>query len=373
MRAVVLLIAIFVSTVFAEEQSSLYRRALEAEEKGDFITAISLLEDALETEGSYTGEIMGILKQYYAVLGIEFLDAKNSPWRFALDLDVIGIHYEEEGGVSKSTAIIGELFSVVSIARDFYSNQKTHSIGVSFLSDFFQNSDSSALDTNNWILSPSLEYALMARSFALMTGVDFNFNEKNGFNPALYFLFEKYAFKKETNWFALNGFSYVNKILEMRYALNISWHYFKQKGFSTSISLGAHLDVDSTQSLVWVFDKNIFGMPLPPRLEIKSYQAAKLGPVFLNKSSYRFNSPFGIESKIRLSHSSVLNVDELSSVSFFEGNLGVYLFWKMKSVKFHLGVEQLSQHYFVRPELWEGVLPQTTTLTELKLGAKIKF
>jgi len=359
---------------FADEQTSLYRRALEAESYGDIVSAVTLLEEALLTEGEYTEEILQILKQYYNVLGIEFIDAqKQRPWRFGLDFDAIGIRYTEKVNGLNSREWIGEAFSVLSLGYDWHRKQIKHSLEISFLSDLFWKSDSSSLDTNDWVLSPSIQYILMSKSFALSTGIDFTINEKDGFNPDVFFFFEKYAFKKGSRWFALDAFAFVNKILEMRYGFNLSWNQIQKKGLSISTSLGAQLNVDSTVFIQWIYDDNFFDGFDPPYLDVSYYQGVKWGPTLKVKTSYQFENPIGIEIKGRIAPSFLLNGKDSASVSFIEGGFGGYLFVKWDKIRVHVGVEEFLGYYLERPEIWKDYIPKTTLFTEFKIGTSIKF
>ena len=374
MRTAVVLLFLFVLNVFADEQTSLYQRALEAESSGDIVDAITLFEDALFTEGPYTEEILQILKEYYAVLGIDFLDIqKQNLWRFGFDFDAIGVRYEEKESEESSKEWLGEGFSVFSIAYDIYRNQRKHSIEFSFLSEVFLKSDSSSLDTNDWVISPAIEYSLMSKSFALATGANFTLSEGDKINPAFFFLFEKYAFKRDTRLFVLEGFAFINKILEMRSGLNLSWHQNQKKGLSMSASLGLLFNVDSTASILLITDDNYLDGIDSPYLDVSYYQGVKWGPAIQLKSSYQFDNPIGIEMKGSLAPTFLINEKDSLSVSFLEGGLGGCLFAKWDQVQIHAGIEHFIRYYTERPELWKGIIPETMLFTEFKMGTKINF
>lgn len=374
MRLIGILLFSLVLNVFANEQTSIYQRALEAESTGDIVGAITLLEEALLTEGPYSSEILEILKQYYDVLGIDFIEReRHNNWRFSLNLDAIEIHYKEKESLITTKEWLGEVFSILSLAYDINHHQIKHSIELSFLSEFFWKSDSSSLDTNDWALSPTLQYTLMSKSFILSSGVDFTLNEKNGFNPAFFVFFEKDAFKKDFHWFALDGFAFINKIFEMRYGINFSWNLKKKEGLSMSVSLGVHLNVDSTASISLITDDNYFDGVELSYYDLSYFHGAKWGPSFHLNASYQFDNPLGVETKWRLAPSFLINEKNNASLSFLEGGIGCFLFVKWQHLRFHLGVDQFFNHYLNRPVLWNGLIPKTAFFTELKLGTKINF
>ena len=79
--------------VFADTvQDSLFEKALEAEDAGDAVQTIALLEMAREREGTHSEEIRQILSEYYDALGVSGTDfGEERRLHFFSKMELVGI------------------------------------------------------------------------------------------------------------------------------------------------------------------------------------------------------------------------------------------------------------------------------------------
>lgn len=253
MRSLAVVVLLLVSALWAETQQAAYYRAMQAEEAGNLTEALTAFEEAVLIPGPYTEEIQEIINQYK--LALDFTDSSevlvsdrssSLSFRFLGDLGFYGLHYTESGWVEKISEDGGDLFFTLSSFADYAVGDYIHSLGVSAMTDwFFDNEDMPALDTSDWKLTLGLEYVLVAPTFVLDMGVDFNTAPNESFSPSFYSWLEKDFFKFEKQRVGVALWGYYDTDGPLSFAVYGSWHRSSVYGWNGNVYLGVRLEADS--------------------------------------------------------------------------------------------------------------------------------
>lgn len=241
------------SVLYAQSQVDLYTQAMKAEEAGNVTESVSLFEQALAAGGEYSDEIREILAQYYEALGLAEDGSGSFSFRLQSDVGYYGLRYTEFGAKKDSagnsdgdiTESGGDIFASLNLFLDYTRGNWTHSLGITFVSDwFYDNKDMPALDTNDWNIAPGLEYSLVGRNILLDVGVDFNISSDKVFRPAGYAWIEYDIYKYETLRVGVAALGYYRKDGPATASLMGSLHRTAETGFNFSVYVGAKYEAD---------------------------------------------------------------------------------------------------------------------------------
>lgn len=416
MRTVVAVILLLSSLLWAETQEAAYFRAMKAEEAGDVASALAAFEAAVALPGPYTEEIREIIEKYYSALGMT-ADEKTDPWSFRLsgDAGFYGLRYSEFGGVDEASEQGVELFLSLAPFLDYSTGEWIHSFGIGIVGDWFvTNDDMPILDTNDWSFSVGLEYLLVGRSVFVDLGVDLGFSQGESAAPSFYGWFEKDFYRIEKQRLGMALWGYFDSDGPLNLSLYGAWHRTATYGWNANAYLGMRFEADSVVDYVSYLaayqearegystgGNSRFRNPMEACLEIYGEQcfgweiaaidslywsgrdtstvvdvpwdyAMWLGPTLRSQVSYRFRRYVTLEARLNLFYGFVLSGpdDEYERIGKFSGNWSARALWKLGTVSFYLGVEQLYRHYDL-PAYYLGIYPKNTLLTELKAGLKI--
>lgn len=250
---IVALVLLFGSALYAQDQVSLYRQAMEAEAAGDVTESVSLFEQALAAGGEYSDEIREILSEYYDALGLSEDGSGAFSFRLQSDVGFYGLRYTEYGAHLDSagnsdgdiTENGGDLFASVNVYLDYSTGNWIHSFGLTFVSDwFFDNKDMPVLDTSDWTVAPGLEYSLVGRDLLLDVGVDFNITSEGDFKPAGYVWAEYDIYKFDKQRVGVAALGYYRKDGPATASLMGSMHRSATTGFNFDVYVGAKYEAD---------------------------------------------------------------------------------------------------------------------------------
>lgn len=379
---------------------------MKAEESGDISAAVKAFEDAVKISGPYTDEIREILENYYEALGIKG-EREVSPfsWRFVSDLGFYGLHYDENGASSRVNEFGGDLFLSTGANIDYTSGDKLHSLGVNLTGDWFlMNDNMPALDTSDWTLDIGADYSLITSTYVINVGVDLNLAQ--GASPSISFLTlgQKEFYQKGLHRFGGAAWLYYDTDGPLSLALFASWNRTATYGWNGSANLGLRLEADSVMdyrrymqeygkalkeiadhicppgdsseacedSVVWqqVFDQKADSLNVP----IHRYFGKWLGPTVRGRASYRFKNNIAVETKVNLFYGFVVDGPDADyeKMKKFTGSWGASVYWKPSFWTAYFGFEQIYRNYILH-NYYKGVYPESTLLTELKLGFKLAF
>ena len=95
------------------------------------------------------------------------------------------------------------------------------------------------------------------------------------------------------------------------------------------------------------------------------------GPVFRSKLSYKFKNKLALEAKVNLFYGFAVDGpdEDYKKLKRFNGLWGLTLSWKHWKMSYYLGLERNYKRYFM-PRFYRGIYPESSTLTQLKLGVK---
>lgn len=417
MRALAAIVLLLASLVFAEAQDSVYFLALQAEEAGDIPGALSLFEKAVELPGPNTDEIRDILKDYYEAIGLEEDGTEGSvSFRFLGDAGAYALHYNEYGGVHALKEYGGDFFTSVEVLADFYSNGWMNTFGFSFMTDWYLNEKMPTLDTNDWVLTPGIEYALLGESFMWNMGVDFRIPEGNSMAFAWYNWVEKTLIRYDRQTLGVSLWDYVDNDGPMVLALYATWRRTAPVGLNASVSFGARFDADSVVNVEPFWEEVAETCELDPEghcVEPKEddvedsepneeevptedvpeddvpaeetlvalenaftmYWGKWLGPSLRARASYKFRYNISVDAKLNLFYGFVVDwpCDDGDDMQKFSGTWGAQINWSPSFYTVYFGVEQMYLHYVNMSDSYVGLYPKNSFLTEAKLGIKAEF
>lgn len=411
MRALAAIVLLLASLVFAEAQDSVYFLALQAEQAGDIPGALNLFEKAVALPGSNTDEIREILKAYYEAIGMEEDGTEGSvSFRFLGDAGVYGLHYNEYGGVPAIKEHGGDLFVSVEALADFYSNGWLNTFGFSFMTDWYMNDDMQTLDTNDWVLTPGIEYALLGQSFMWNMGVDFRIPEGNSMEFAWYNWVEKTFLRYDRQTLGVSLWDYFDNDGPMILALYATWRRTAPIGLNASISVGMRFDADSVVNVEPFFEEVKIVCEMDPEghcVEAKEepkeeaesdvesaeseipvedvpvvlddaatmYWGKWLGPTLRARATYKFRYNISVDAKLNLFYGFVVDwpCDKGNDMQKFSGTWGMQVNWNPSFYTVYFGVEQMYLHYNNMSIDYVGLYPKNSFLTEAKLGVKAEF
>ena len=376
-RFLCLMVLMFATVLFAETQEEAYYRAMKLEEAGNIRGAITAFEEAAALPGAYTEEIQGIIRDYKAALGATSVDSTN-PWTFHVsgELGFFGMHYKETG--MDEGEIGGDIFLNVNPYVDYETGAWAHTFAMSAQGDYFLNNDEmSVLDTNDWNLTLGLEYTLMGKGLLLDLGYDFNI-EGEQLSSDFYTWIEKDLFHFEKNnvqRLGLVAWAYYQTSGPMSYALYGAWHRTVTEGLNGTIYVGAKYEADS------VFDYKSYFRSVDSVLSdstasiddlvYRNTLGKWLGPVFRSRISYKFKNKIALEAKINMFYGFAVGGpdDEYKKMKKLNGLVGLTFSWKYWKMNYYLGLERNYKRYFT-PRFYRGIYPESSSLTQLKLGVK---
>ena len=354
MRVLAVAILLLVSCLFAESQESAYYKALKAEENGDVSESIKWFETALEIDGPYTEEIKEILDEYYEALG---MDKSALGFRLSADLSFIGIRYDGENR--------GEAVLSLASFLDYTSGSWIHSLGLVYSGNVFLGDTLSVLDTVSWNVSPGLEYDLIAPSFILSAGLNFNINPED-WNPAYFVWLEKdwLRFGKQKVGTAVSFFNENKGILTA--TLFASLHRYAPYGFNMHLFLGPRLESDD------VFDYERY---LEDYTTLREYNVKWLGPQLRGKMAYKFR--YNIKTELTANVFYGLVVDgpsaEYEKMGKLSGSWGPTISWTPNVLSLYLGGEQVFKRYINMPPAYQDVYDKGIYLWKLKAGIQLDW
>ena len=357
--AIATAILLLSSHLFAESQESVYYEALKAEEQGQVSKSIELFERAANIDGPYTDEIKDILKEYYQALG---MDESSLNYRLRGDFSVHGIHYEETGGYEDIKDNGAEAFLDVSLIADYSVSSLMHSFALNYSGTAFLGDTISPLDSTQWTMAPGVEYSLLGESFLICAGIDFKFNIEE-WRPVLYSWLEKSFFRFDRNRFG----AAISVSEEWDYqfiaSLLASWRRFSTHGFNASLFAGPKFMTED------VFDYDDWNGDYP------EYNVKWLGPYLKGRFSYKFRYNIAAELAMNLFYRFVLDGpnSDYEKVNKLTGLWGTTLYWSPNIMTFYIGVENAFRRYFDMPDSYEGLLSDSMSLWELKLGMKLDW
>jgi hypothetical protein len=357
--AIATAILLLSSYLFAESQEAVYYEALKAEEQGQVSKSIELFERAASIDGPYTDEIKGILEEYYQALG---MDKSSLNFRLRGDFSIHGIHYEEKGGYEDVKENGAESFFGVSLFADYTSGTLIHSLGLNFSGNAFLGDTISPLDSTQWTLAPGVEYNLLGESFLICAGVDFKFNPEE-WRPLLYGWFEKIFSHMGRNKFGTALSVSEEWDYQFMASLLASWRRFNTRGFNATLFAGPRFATED------VFDYDNWYDDYP------EYNVKWLGPYLRGKFSYKFRYNITAELGINLFYRFVLDGpnSDYEKMNKLTGLWGPTLYWSPNIMTFYIGVENAFRRYFDIPDSYEGILSDSMSLWEVKLGAKLDW
>ena len=395
-RFLCLMVLMFATVLFAETQEEAYYRAMKFEEAGDIPSALKAFEEAAALPGPYTEELRGIIRDYNAALGKSDADTANltgysadslaSSWEFhvAGEIGLYGMHYKETGMDEGEKG--GDLFLNVNPYFDFVSGSWSHTFAASVQGDYFLNNDEmSVLDTNDWNLTLGLEYTLMGRGLLLDLGYDFNI-EGNELSSDFFVWVEKDLLRFEKQRVGLVAWALYRTSGPMSFAFYASWHRTAAEGLNGTVYAGAKFEADSVfdyksffRSLVYDVDSAYMDSAKTPydttgMFKEPVYRMAFgkwFGPVFRSKLSYKFKNKLALEAKMNLFYGFAVDGpdEDYKKLKRFNGLWGLTLSWKHWKMSYYLGLERNYKRYFM-PRFYRGIYPESSTLTQLKLGVK---
>lgn len=145
-----LLIFLPLSIAFAEFQESqalqdsLYKEALNAEEKGDLVLAIELFSKAYETGGIYSKELEEILNDY--ALALE----EKKKWFFEIEFLGKTDFYKEKSDFYSHSEFLGNLTFKAQALREFETDKFQTFLGPRFTGNLFFLPKNTYLDTSKF-------------------------------------------------------------------------------------------------------------------------------------------------------------------------------------------------------------------------------
>lgn len=404
MRALAAILLLLASLVFAETQDSVYFLALKAEEAGDIPGSLSLFETALELPGPNTEEIREILKEYYEALGMDIDEKEGSvSFRFSSDVGAYGILYNEYGGVHALKERGGDFFVMVEALADFYSNGWMNTFGISFMTDWFLNDDMQTLDTNDWVLTPSLEYSLIGRNFMWDVGLDFKMPEGSSMEVSWYSWIEETLLHHDRHSLGVSLWDYFDSEGPIVLAAYATWRRSSTMGLNLSASAGMRFDADSVVNVDAVLEEDVCERDPEGRCvaagpeaegsdggevkklpeddlaeiddDIPMYLGKWLGPTLRLRASHKFRYNLSVKAKLNLFYGFVVdwpceNGDDMRK---FSGAWGLQVNWNPSFFTVYLGAEQIYLHYSNMSDSYVGLYPKNSFLTEAKLGVKAEF
>lgn len=408
MRALAAIVLLLASLVFAETQDSVYFLALQAEQAGDIPGALNLFEKAADLPGSNTDEIREILKDYYEAIGLEEDGSEGSvSFRFSGDAGTYGLHYNEYGGVHALKEHGGDFFLSVEAFADFYSDGWMNTFGFSFMTDWYLNENMPTLDTNDWVLTPGIEYSLLGQSFMWNMGVDFRIPEGNAVAFAWYNWVEKTFLRYDRRTLGVSLWDYVDSDGPMVMAVYATWRKSAPVGLNYSASAGVRFDADSVVNVAAIFEedeteitedeaKDVSKEVVGPEDEgpdgvspekipmddlnvmedkIPMYWGKWLGPTLRARASYKFRYNISVDAKLNLFYGFVVDwpCDDGDDMQKFSGTWGMQINWSPSFYTVYFGVEQMYLHYVNMSDSYVGLYPKNSFLTEAKLGIKADF
>ena len=354
--AIATAILLLSSYLFAESQESVYYEALKAEEQGQVSKSIELFERAASIDGPYTDEIKGILEEYYQALG---MDESSLSFRLRSDLSAHGIHYEETGGYEDIDDNGGKTFFGVSLFADYAAGSLIHSLGLNFSGNAFLGDTISPLDSTQWTLAPGIEYSLLGESFLICAGADFKFNQEE-WHPLLYGWFEKTFSRIDRNKFGTALSISEEWDYQFIASLLASWRRFNTRGFNATLLLGPRLTIDES------YDYDNWP---------QTYHVKWIGPYMRGRFSYKFRYNVTAEFATNLFYGFVLDGpnSDYEKMNKLTGLWGPTLYWSPNIMTFYIGLENMFRHYFDIPETYQGLLSDSMSLWELKIGLKLDW
>lgn len=380
---------------FATPQDSLYEKALDAESDGDVATAIHLFEMANSFPGNYNAEIQEILAEYYDALQIERDSGGGTELSFWVNLEASGSRYDELENSRGVHEFFGE--GVLRFGAELFIPQGALSHRVAFLFDAaaFSYEPNTAFDTNRVELSPSVEYSLLGKRFAvsLETGLLFSERDKGVF----------FAFFRGTRDFYRNGDSragfrgdfYGNSLDRVRISAGGFFEIRRERGVSVELDLSGRFDGDTSVSAYFTYPLENFenGEPfpwdadagfLPDSVSERYYlgRRSKLGPEFCAFLEYRFSRLFALDFRGNLFFSYGPQKDRwlreagrsaswnrLMLQGFFA--LRANLDWERFGTYF--SVENYFYRYFQLPNDHPGIFSASALQEKVRLGGVFRF
>ena len=167
--------------VFADTvQDSLFEKALEAEDAGDAVQTIALLEMAREREGTHSEEIRQILSEYYDALGVSGTDfGEERRLHFFSKMELVGIYYKEFGDSLEASEFSGEGYLLLGVEYRRRFGGLQHTWAIRGMSNLFWHEDETVFDTSRWVFLPMLEYSLQGVRFEVDAGAGVQFSDGN--------------------------------------------------------------------------------------------------------------------------------------------------------------------------------------------------
>ncbi|WP_308601999.1 hypothetical protein [uncultured Fibrobacter sp.] len=300
--------------VFADTvQDSLFEKALEAEDAGDAVQTIALLEMAREREGTHSEEIRQILSEYYDALGVSGTDVgEERRLHFFSKMELVGIYYKEFGDSLEASEFSGEGYLLLGVEYRRRFGGLQHTWAIRGMSNLFWHEDETVFDTSRWVFLPMLEYSLQGERFEVDAGAGVQFSDGNEavFSGTLSGKFALYSQGNFQN--GLELFSFFDENGRGRVKLGAYAENRPAKGFWANAVLSARFDRDTSVNAYFWYLKPPSDFPIPGEdagfefgngfagadsVRERYYYGSdkKLGPEIDGKIGYRFQKLFSLE------------------------------------------------------------------------------
>lgn len=389
MKQVFFLFLIFVnfSVVYANSdsslQDSLYKEALNAEEREDFSLALELFSKAYEAGGIYETELAEIISDYSLALQ----EQKN--WHFLFEGSGKGEFFKESEGTYFHKEFLGGLNFKTKALREFNFENSDFVLGGALSGTLFILPEETYLDTSNFYLLPELEAGFSSNGFLAHGTVGAEIRESD-VNLSVSILLEKFFFenKKHRLGTLLESSFLQSNFLRSEFSLVHS--YDSKNKFSSFWGVGIRSTLDSvfqTQNVHFVAGDTVQMMhqPMPPMdsiltpnfppmegdvYELKGKIGHLFGPQLFFISQFDFQIWY-------LDFSSKLFFGNEVYLKNFRNLLDLDLTLKASvnifNVTLFAGTGLFYRHYFIKNECYRLTIPEDRLFVNLFLGVKKEF
>lgn len=263
---------------------------------------------------------------------------------FTAELSAYGSDYKERGGVEPEDNLDAGGEVSLGAALEWETGDFLHEMDLTLETEL-----STERDSSTWMITPTVEYSLIAPSFILDASVDFNFASEKDLLLGYMLWAQKRLWKNTDYNLNLSGWVYYRDDGRLLGNVDVNGKKMAKAGLNGKIALGAKIDGDTL--------------------------VARIGPNAKMNLSYKFSQGISLDWNESIFYGLVAETvyDGGEDMDEMKISGDVQLNYKSGKIVFYLTLRSIYRHYFNIPVVYSSAFAENGVYHSVKIGTKIEF